>query len=95
MATYALGLYVAHFATFDATYGALAGVIVLMLWFYLTAFVLVCAAELAALLVRLSSPQLPAGPDQAATAALGIEPEKRRPGRGDGPGPGRTGSDAV
>ena len=56
VATYAFGLYVAHFARYDATYGALAGVIVLMLWFYLTAFVLVCAAELAALLVRVNSP---------------------------------------
>ena len=61
--TYAFGLYVARFATYDATYGALAGVIVLMLWFYLTAFVLLCAAELAALLVRLHSPNSPATPD--------------------------------
>jgi uncharacterized BrkB/YihY/UPF0761 family membrane protein len=29
-----------------------------MLWFYLTAFVLLCAAELGALLVRLRSPHL-------------------------------------
>ena len=81
VATYALGLYVARFATFDATYGALAGVIVLMMWFYLTAFVLVCAAELAALLVRLRSPHLLARPDQAAATVLGIEPQKGRPGR--------------
>jgi membrane protein len=61
--TYAFGLYVARFATYAATYGALAGVIVLMLWFYLTAFVLLCAAELAALLVRFRSPNSPARPD--------------------------------
>ena len=61
--TYAFGLYVAHFATYDATYGALGSVIVLMLWFYLTAFVLLCAAELAALLVRFRSPNSPARPD--------------------------------
>jgi membrane protein len=72
-ATYAFGLYVARFASYDATYGALAGVIVLMLWFYLSAFVLVCAAELAALLVRLRSPQLPVRPDEAESlpSALG------------------------
>jgi uncharacterized BrkB/YihY/UPF0761 family membrane protein len=29
-----------------------------MLWFYLSSFVLVCAAEMAALLVRLRSPGL-------------------------------------
>lgn len=57
-ATYSFGLYVARFASYDATYGALAGVVILMLWFYLSAFVLVCAAELAALLVRLRSPEL-------------------------------------
>ena len=56
--TYAFGLYVARFASYDATYGALAGVVVLMLWFYLSAFVLICTAELAALLVRLRSPEL-------------------------------------
>jgi membrane protein len=61
--TYGFGLYVARFARYDATYGALAGIIVLMLWFYLTGFVLLCAAELAALLVRLRSPQLVARPD--------------------------------
>ena len=56
--TYGFGLYVARFASYDATYGALAGVVVLMLWFYLTAFVLLCAAELAALLVRLHKAEL-------------------------------------
>jgi membrane protein len=63
LTTYAFGVYVATFASYDATYGALAGVIVLMLWFYLTSFVLVCAAELAALLVRLNAPQPLAPPD--------------------------------
>jgi membrane protein len=61
-ATYAFGLYVARFASYDATYGYLTGVIVLMLWFYLTAFVLLCAAELAALLLHLRTPRpAPAG----------------------------------
>jgi membrane protein len=64
--TYGFGLYVARFAGYDATYGALAGVIVLMLWFYLTSFVLLCAAELAALLVSRHSP--PAGTGSAESA---------------------------
>jgi membrane protein len=59
--TYGFGEFVAQFTRYDATYGALAGVIVLMLWFYLTAFVLVCAAELAALPVRIRAPKLPDG----------------------------------
>ena len=57
-ATYVFGVCVARFARYDATYGALAGVIVLMLWFYLSSFVLACAAEMAALLVRLRSPEI-------------------------------------
>jgi len=65
--TYAFGLYVARFASYDATYGALAGVIVLMLWFYLSSFVLVCAAEIAALLVRFRSPQLLPAPVESDT----------------------------
>jgi uncharacterized BrkB/YihY/UPF0761 family membrane protein len=44
--------------TFSNMTGDLAGVIVLMLWFYLSSFGLVCAAEMAALLVRLRSPEL-------------------------------------
>lgn len=55
--TYAFGVYVARFATFDATYGALASAVVLMLWFYLSSFILLCAAELAALLIRLGVPE--------------------------------------
>jgi membrane protein len=42
-ATYVFGVYVARFARYDATYSALAGVIVLMLWFYLNSLGLVWA----------------------------------------------------
>jgi membrane protein len=41
-------LFVSHFGKFGAIYGPLAGVIVLMLWFYLSGFVLLIGAELAA-----------------------------------------------
>ncbi len=39
-------LYVAKFATYNATYGAIGGVIVLMLWFYVSAFAILVGAEL-------------------------------------------------
>ena len=38
--------YVAHFATYNATYGTIGGVIILMLWFYLSALAVLIGAEL-------------------------------------------------
>lgn len=48
LATGAFAIYVANFANYANTYGALGGVIVLMLWFYLSALILVAAAALIA-----------------------------------------------
>ena len=52
VATAGLGLYVSRFADYGATYGSLAGVIILMLWFYVTAALLVVCAEIAAAFAR-------------------------------------------
>jgi hypothetical protein len=38
--------YVAHFTTYNATYGAIGGVIVLMLWFYVSSLAVLVGAEL-------------------------------------------------
>jgi membrane protein len=51
-ATAALGYYVEHIAAYGATYGSLGGVIVLMLWFYVTAALLLVGAQLTATLTR-------------------------------------------
>jgi membrane protein len=40
------GIYLANFGAYDSTYGALAGVVVVMLWFYLTGLLLFLGAEL-------------------------------------------------
>jgi membrane protein len=39
-------VYVSNFGSYDAIYGAIGGLIVLMLWFYLSAFALLVGAEL-------------------------------------------------
>jgi membrane protein len=57
IATAGFGLYVANFGNYDNTYGALGGVIILMLWFYLTALVLLVAAEIVAVLVKENEPE--------------------------------------
>lgn len=47
-ATAGFGLYAANFASYSATYGSLGGVVILITWFYLSAFFLLLGAELAA-----------------------------------------------
>jgi membrane protein len=41
----AFSAYVAHFGSYDKTYGSLGAVIVLMMWFYLTGFTILAGAE--------------------------------------------------
>ena len=69
IATGVFGLYVANFGTYANTYGALGGVIVLMLWFYLSAFILVGAAALIAVVLKETRPAV-------------VEPRPRRRAHG-------------
>lgn len=46
--TLAFGFYVANFGSYNATYGSLGAVIVLLTWLYLSAYVLLLGAEIAA-----------------------------------------------
>jgi membrane protein len=55
--TYGFGVYVSQLGHFDATYGALGGIIVLMLWYYLSAIILVGAAELTAVFAERFAPE--------------------------------------
>ena len=52
MLSAAFGLYVANFSSYDKTYGSLAGVIVFLLWLWLTNLALLFGAELDAELER-------------------------------------------
>jgi membrane protein len=50
LASYSLRLYVAYFGNYNATYGSIGGVILLMLWLYLSSLVLLVGAEIDALI---------------------------------------------
>lgn len=52
LASVLFGLYVAHFASYDKTYGSLAGVAVFLLWLWITNLALLFGAELDAELER-------------------------------------------
>lgn len=45
-ASWAFSFYVSHFASYDATYGPLGAVAAIMMWFFVTAFVVLLGAEL-------------------------------------------------
>ena len=59
LASAAFGLYVANFGSYNKTYGSLAGVIILLLWIWLTNLALLFGAEVDAEIER--SRQLQAG----------------------------------
>jgi membrane protein len=46
LASFGFRYYVANFGNFNETYGAIGGVMVLMMWLYITAFVILVGAEL-------------------------------------------------
>jgi len=57
-ATALFGLYVANFGSYSNTYGALGGVVVLLLWFYLSGLLLLVAAEVSSQLAREREPHV-------------------------------------
>ncbi|CAM3726363.1 YihY/virulence factor BrkB family protein [Alkalicoccus chagannorensis] len=50
--SYGFSIYISNFGNFSATYGSLGGIIILMIWFFLTGAVLVAGAELNAVYHR-------------------------------------------
>lgn len=74
LASAAFGFYVANFSSYNKTYGALAGVIVFLLWLWLTNLALLFGAELDAELER--GRQLQAG--MAAEETLQLPPRDTR-----------------
>jgi membrane protein len=79
VATFLFGLYVARFSDYGATFGALAGVAILLIWFYLSALILLLGAELNGVLVEMREP--------GALAARRGEANRSLPATDDGAGP--------
>lgn len=52
LGSFAFTTYVSKVGSYDKTYGSLGGVIILLLWFYLTAYVILAGAELNAEIER-------------------------------------------
>jgi membrane protein len=69
LASYGLRIYVASFANYNATYGSIGGVILLLLWLYVTGLILLTGAEINAKIWRAAGAQeqSPAGAPEART----------------------------
>jgi membrane protein len=71
LGSWAFGLYVGHFAAYSATYGPLSTLIGLMMWFYLTAYVVLFGAEVNAALDKEWMREKSGGGRSNATAPTG------------------------
>jgi membrane protein len=72
LGSWAFGFYVGHFAAYSATYGPLAALIGLMMWFYLSAYIVLLGAEVNAALDT-------AWKHESARTALPATAPRRRP----------------
>jgi membrane protein len=66
--SYAFRLYLNYFDTYDKTYGSLGAVIILMLWLYLTALVILIGGSINAVLQEFTDPETAAAGEKKAAA---------------------------
>jgi membrane protein len=80
LATVAFSYYVSHFGSYQTTYGTLGGVIVLLVWLYLTSYLMMMGAELNAILQANAAPEKIRG-GQIASGHEGTVARRRRQAR--------------
>ena len=73
LVSYAFRLYLSYFNTYDKTYGSLGAVIILMLWLYLTALVILIGGSVNAVLQEFSDPETAKAGEKKAAAKEIIE----------------------
>lgn len=71
--SYAFRLYLGYFDTYDKTYGSLGAMIILMLWLYLTALVILIGGTINAVLQEFSDPDTAAAGEKKAAAKEVVE----------------------
>jgi membrane protein len=89
LASAGFALYVAEFGSYNKTYGSLAGVIVFLIWLWLSNVAVLLGAELNAELERSRALELRTSEDQT----IALEPRNEPDGTGDFP-PGSSGPSA-
>jgi len=74
--SFSFRLYLSYFNTYDKTYGSLGAVIILMLWLYLTALVILIGGSMNAVLQEFTDPETAeAGAKQAAAKEILANPD--------------------
>jgi membrane protein len=101
VATWGFGVYVSNFARYDKVYGSIAGIVVLLVWMWLSSLILLVGAEINSLIEHYSpagkrkgEKELPGARRPSGSRAREPVPAPRRPPRtGDGQGAGPQGHD--
>jgi len=76
LVSYGFKMYLGYFDSYDKTYGSLGAMIILMLWLYLTALVILIGGAINAVLQEFSDPAAAvAGAEKAAAKAMVEDPE--------------------